>query len=79
MFKKTLEFIKANKLNVYDIAIMTDSGIEHSYCQPCNECNAIYSVTKLFIVTMMGILYDKGIIGLDDKISDILSDNLNFK
>ena len=76
---ETLDFIRANHLNIYDIAIMTDSGIEHAYCQPCNACNASYSVTKLFIVTMIGILYDKGLIGLDDKITDILSCDLNFK
>lgn len=79
MLKKTLEFIKANNLNIYDIAIMTDSGIEQAYCQPCNACNASYSVTKLFIVTMMGILYDKGQIRLDDKITGMLSNDLNFK
>ncbi len=38
MIDKTLEFIKANHLNIYDIAVMTDSGIEHTYCQPCNTC-----------------------------------------
>ncbi len=79
MLENTLEFIKTNHLNIYDIAIMTDSGIEHAYCQPCNACNASYSVTKLFIVTMIGILYDKGLIGLDDRITDILFSNLNFK
>lgn len=78
MLEKTLEFVKTNHLNTYDIAIMTDSGIEHAYCQPCNACNAAYSVTKLFIVTMIGILYDKGLIRLDDKITDILSDRLTF-
>ena len=79
MIDKTLEFIKANHLNIYDIAIMTDSGIEHAYCQPCNACNAIYSVTKLFIVTMIGILYDEGSIRLDDRITDVLSGSLKFR
>lgn len=77
MIAKTLEFIKENHLNIYDIATMTERDIEHTYCQPCNACNASYSVTKLFIVTMMGILYDKGLIGLDDRITDILSGDLN--
>ncbi len=78
MIEVVLKFIQEEKLNIYDIAIMTDSGIEHAYCQPCNACNASYSVTKLFIVTMIGILYDKGLIGQDDRITDILSSNLNF-
>lgn len=79
MLEKTIEFIRTNNLNIYDIAIMTDSGIEHIYCQPCNACNASYSVTKLFIVTMMGILYDNGLVGLNDKITDIISGELNFR
>ncbi len=79
MIEKATEFIRKNNLNIYDIAVMTDSGIKHTYCQPCNACNAIYSVTKLFIVTMIGILYDKNQIRLDDKITDILSGKLNFK
>ena len=79
MIDKTLEFIKANHLNIYDIAVMTDSGIEHAYCQPCNACNAIYSVTKLFIVTMIGILYDEGRVKLDDRITDVLSGSLKFR
>lgn len=78
MLKTTIEFIRKNHLNIYDIAIMTGSGIEHRYCQPCNACNAAYSVTKLFIVTMIGILYDEALIELNDKITEILSDNLNF-
>ena len=77
MIEKVAEF--TNDLNVYDIAIMTDSGIEHIYCQPCNACNAIYSVTKLFIVTMIGILYDEGRIRLDDRITDVLSGSLKFR
>lgn len=79
MIEKVLRFIREQKLNIYDIAIMTDNGIEHAYCQPCNACNASYSVTKLFIVTMIGILYDNNLIELDDKITDILSPNLHFK
>ncbi len=70
MIEEVLKFIQEEKRNIFDIVIMTENGIEHAYCQPCNACNASYSVTKLFIVTMIGILYDKNLIRLDGKITD---------
>lgn len=79
LIEKAKAWIQENRLNVYDIAVMTEGGIEHAYCQPCNACNAIYSVTKLFIVTMIGILYDEGRLGLDDKLTGLLADSLDFE
>lgn len=61
MIENVLKFIREEKLNIYDIAIMTEKGIEHAYCQPCNACNASYSVTKLFIVYGMGMSRSKRI------------------
>ena len=79
MVEKALEYIKEQNLNIYDIAVMTGSGIEYIRCQPYNVCNAGYSVTKLFIVTMIGILYDHGLIRLDDRITDVLAESLDFE
>lgn len=79
MLEKAAEFIKTNHLNIYDIAVMTDKGAEHICCQPCNARNAIYSVTKLFIVTMVGILYDRGQLRLNDRITELLSGSLDFE
>lgn len=78
MLYKVKEFIKEKNLNIYDIAIMTEQGIFSVYCQPCNACNASYSVTKLFIVTMIGILNDNNLLGLEEKITDILAAELTF-
>lgn len=76
MIQQLKTFIRENNLNIYDIAIMTEDGIKEMYCQPCNRCNASYSVTKLFIVTMIGILIDNKLLNLDEKIVDILSDEI---
>lgn len=78
MIEKAAEYIRANRLNVYDIAIQTEDGIQHIRCQPCNACNAVYSVTKLFIVSMIGVLVDAGRLHLEDKLTDLLSDGLTF-
>lgn len=78
MLHRIKEFIEEKNINIYDIAVMTDQGNFSAYCQPCNACNAGYSVTKLFIVTMIGILYDNNLLGLEDKITEILADELTF-
>lgn len=74
--EQIVDFIREKKLNIYDIAVMTEEGIKESYCQPCNACNDSYSVTKLFISSAIGVLLDKGLLRLDDKIMDILKDSL---
>lgn len=68
MFNKIQNFIRENNLNFYDIAVMTPDGIESMKMQPCNHCNDSYSVTKAFITTGIGMLWDEGLISLDDPI-----------
>lgn len=72
MLKTILDFIEKRHLNFYDIAIMTDDGIQAASCRPCNACNDSYSVTKLFISTAIGILVDKGLLSTEDRITKIL-------
>lgn len=41
-----------------------------------NPCQNTYSVAKAFTMTAVGLLYDKGLIRLDEKVCDILNDEL---
>ena len=41
-----------------------------------NPCQNTYSVAKTFTMTAVGLLYDKGLIRLDEKVCDILADDL---
>ena len=41
-----------------------------------NRCQNVYSVAKLFGVTAVGILWDRGLVRLEDKVCDILADEL---
>ena len=41
-----------------------------------NRCQNVYSVAKLFGVTAIGILWDRGLVRLEDKVCEILSDEL---
>lgn len=65
---------KISKLdfNLYTVAVMNDDGIFHHRFQPCSLCHNGYSVTKAFVVTAVGLLYDDGLIRPEDKISRYL-------
>ena len=41
-----------------------------------NRCQNVYSVAKLFGVTAVGVLWDRGLVRLEDKVCDILADEL---
>lgn len=72
------EYIRKNKLNVYQIAVQTDAGIHCARCQPCNDCGNIFSVTKVFLNTAAGMLMDEGKLKLDDPILPIIQPFVDF-
>lgn len=76
MMKQALDFIREQGLNVYEIALLTEDGVESAYCQPCNPCNAAFSVTKLFVVTMVGILADHGLLRPEDRLLPYLQEDI---
>ncbi len=78
ILNKLCAYVRENQINVYDIAIMTESGSASAFCQPCNPCNDSYSVTKLFVATMIGILAEQGKLSLDDKLTELLREDLTF-
>ncbi len=41
-----------------------------------NPCQNVYSVAKTFTMTALGLLHDKGLLRLDERICDILKDDL---
>lgn len=70
-------WIRDNQLNVYQLAIQTDGGIVSTAYQPCNACQNIYSVTKVFLNTAIGMLWDERKLGLDDKLMSYLQPYLD--
>jgi CubicO group peptidase (beta-lactamase class C family) len=73
------DFVLSRGLNFYDIAVITDSGAESVYCQPCNACNDCYSIAKLFVGTAIGVLVDSGRLTTDDRLTDILGDEIKCR
>lgn len=70
----------ATKLNfnLYD-AVLYDNGKVYRYeHQKANACNNSYSVSKMFTMAAIGFLVDDGRLSLDDKVCDILSDEIKI-
>ena len=64
--------IRRISMNLYDFALMTGDDIEELRIQGCNACNNSYSVAKAFIATAAGMLWERGMLDLDEPVTDIL-------
>ncbi len=67
------DFLIENNENIYNFAEYRIGGeAEMTEIQQCNACNNIYSVAKVFTVTAIGILVDRGLLKTDEIVSEIL-------
>jgi len=72
--KRIADEIRRIDMNLYGFALMTGQGTEELYTQRCNACNDSYSVTKAFVATAAGMLWERGALDLDEPVTDILRD-----
>lgn len=69
------DFIRKNDGRVFGIAEVSGDNVpEKAELKENNPCQNIYSVAKLFTVTAIGILYDRGLIDVNETVTDILGD-----
>ena len=77
LMKKCEEMLRTLDKDIIRLSVADRSGtirtIEHE--RLC-RCQNVYSVAKAFTMTAIGILYDKGLVSMDEKITDILKDEL---
>ncbi len=78
MLKKIQEVLTHRAFHVYDMAILTEKGLQEAVLEPCGRLNNSYSIAKLFINTAIGMLVDEGKLRLEDKITDLLRPQLLF-
>ena len=60
----------------YKITEIHKGNIETVTLNPGNACQNSYSVAKAFVVTAIGMLYDQGLIDVNERIVDIFADEL---
>ena len=68
---KIAEMAKAEDLNIYTIASIDENGHNQLRIHPANATNNSYSVAKAFTVTAIGMLWDKKLLNVDDKVFDL--------
>ena len=80
--KKFLEefskFITENDCTVYDVSVINGGEEDTATIIKTNPCQDSYSVAKAFCVHAVGILFDRGIIDLREKLTDILKDDIYY-
>ncbi len=69
-------YLKEIKMPIIRISEYKDGRIETVEFEETNFCRNVYSVAKTFAMTAIGILYDKGLVKVDEKICEILSDEI---
>ena len=70
-------FIKEKNFNVLRIAEIHNGNAPESLdLQPCNPCQNTYSVAKAFVVTAVGLLQDRDLLRVDERVTDILREEL---
>ncbi len=75
--KECLSFIQDRSLQIIRVSEVTgDSRIGTAECMRLSPCQDVYSVAKTFTMTAVGLLYDKGLLRLDEKVCEILKDEL---
>lgn len=71
------EFLKTQPFEIIRISeVCGDNEPETLEGRPANPCQNVYSVAKSFTMTAIGLLYDRGLVRPEDKVCDILSDEL---
>ena len=78
MIYQIRDFIKSQRLNIYDLALMDEGGVRWVQTRPSSGCHDAYSITKLFLVTAVGRLHDRGLISLNDRMTALISPYLDF-
>ena len=62
--------------NVFFIGEYRNGVYEHRALTRTNPCQNVYSVAKAYIVTAVGLLWDRGLLSTDEILTDILADEL---
>ena len=70
-------YLRAKSLSVIRVSEIKDGGEPETLeFKPGNPCQNTYSVAKTFAMTGIGLLYDRGLIALDEPVCSVLADEI---
>ena len=61
---------------VFFIAEWRDGRTEALRLADTNPCQNVYSIAKVYVVTAIGLLVDRGLLSTDETVTDILADEI---
>ena len=70
------EFLRTQPFPFTRLSESRYGRMETAEIAPANPCQNVYSVAKTFTMTAIGLLWDKSLIGTNEKISDILREEM---
>lgn len=71
-----IAMVREQPFDIIRISEYKDGKIETAEYLSANPCQNTYSVAKTFTMTAIGMLWDRGLISLDEKVCEILADEL---
>lgn len=74
LLDKISSFARENRIPVYGIAMYNGEELREAPVVPANECNDLYSGSKSFTSTAVGICVTDGILSLNETVYDIFKD-----
>lgn len=72
------DFIQTQPFRIIRLSEVRGDGLIETFeMTEANPCQDAYSVAKTFTMTAIGLLWDRGLLSLDEKITDILRDEIS--
>ena len=72
------EFMRTQPFRIFGISEMKPGGEISTWVQTeANFCQNVYSVAKTFTMTAVGLLWDRGLLSLDETVVGILEDEIS--
>ena len=70
------ELARLGDRGVFSVAEWHAGRVESLDIIKTNPCQNVYSVAKAFVVTAVGLLVDRGLLSIDEVVTDILADEI---
>ena len=78
MLERLRDLILERNDRVYAAAVITEAGQEQISCTPMGKCSNNYSVTKIFINTLVGQFIERGVWSMESRLTELLKEQLVF-